>query len=147
MSTENAAPPAAPKPTRLAPIVTLDAKFFWDAADKGEFVGEQCSDCGKLRFPPRPMCPYCHSVKREVVKLSGRGTVYSWILPQHPMPFGFKEPPIVATIELEEGEHYRLVSNLYGVSMDEVKAGMAVEVYFEPTMGNHQVPVFRPARK
>ena len=146
MSTENT-PPAAPKPTRLAPIVTLDAKFFWDAADKGEFVGEQCADCGKLRFPPRPMCPYCHSVKREVVPLSGRGTVYSWILPRHPMPFGFKEAPIVATIELEEGEHYRLVSNLYGVALEDVKAGMPVEVFFEPTMGNHQVPVFRPRAK
>ena len=146
MSTPNEPTPAAPpKPTRLAPIVTLDAKFFWDAADKGEFVGERCADCGKLRFPPRPMCPHCQSVKREVVKLSGRGTVYSWILPRHPMPFGFKEAPIVAVIELEEG--YRLVSNLYEVPFEQVKAGMPVEVFFAPTMGNHQVPVFRPRTK
>jgi hypothetical protein len=27
------------EPTRLAPIMTPDAKFFWDAADRGEFVG------------------------------------------------------------------------------------------------------------
>lgn len=141
----DSAVPAAPKPTRLAPIVTLDAKFFWDAADKGEFVGEKCGDCGKLRFPPRPMCPHCHSVKHEVVQLSGRGTVYSWILPRHPMPFGFKESPIVATVELEEG--YRLVSNLYGVDFKDVQAGLPVEVFFEPTMGNHKVPVFRPRAK
>ena len=145
MSTSEPAAPAAPKPTRLAPIVTLDAKFFWDAADKGEFVGEKCGDCGKLRFPPRPMCPHCHSVKQEVVKLSGRGTVYSWILPRHPMPFGFKEAPIVAVIELEEG--YRLVSNLYGIEFKDVKPGLPVEVFFEPTIGNHQVPVFRPRAK
>jgi uncharacterized OB-fold protein len=140
----DSATPAAPKPTRLAPIVTLDAKFFWDGADQEEFLGEQCADCGKLRFPPRPMCPHCHSVKRNNVKLSGRGTVYSWILPRHPMPFGFKEAPIVATVELEEG--YRLVSNLYGVELKDVKAGMPVEVFFEPTMGNHKVPVFRPRK-
>ena len=137
--------PAAPKPTRLAPIVTLDAKFFWDGADKEEFLGEACADCGKLRFPPRPMCPHCHSVKRNNVKLSGRGKVYSWILPRHPNPFGFKEPPIVATVELEEG--YRLVTNLYGVELADVKVDMPVEVYFEPTMGNHKVPVFRPRAK
>jgi uncharacterized OB-fold protein len=137
-------PAAPPKPTRLAPIVTLDAKFFWDAADRGEFVGEGCADCGKLRFPPRPMCPHCHSVKRDEVKLSGRGTVYTWIQPRHPMPFGFKEAPIVATIELAEG--YRLVSNLYGIALEDVKPGLPVEVFFEPTAGNHKVPVFRPVK-
>jgi uncharacterized protein len=143
--TDSAAAPAPAKPTRLAPIVTLDAKFFWDGADKEQFLGEKCADCGKLRFPPRPMCPHCHSVRREEVKLSGRGTVYSWILPRHPMPFGFKESPIVAVIELEEG--YRLVSNLYGIEFKDVTAGLPVEVFFEPTMGNHQVPVFRPRAK
>ena len=141
----DAAPKPAPKPTRLAPIVTLDAKFFWDAADKSEFVGERCGDCNKFRVPPRPMCPHCHSLKREVAKLSGRGTVYSWIQPRHPVPFGFTEAPIAALIDLEEG--YRLVSNLYDVKLEDVKPGMPVEVFFAPTMNNHQVPVFRPIRK
>ena len=145
MSTNDPAAPAAPKPTRLAPIVTLDAKFFWDGADKEEFLGEQCGDCNKLRFPPRPMCPHCHSVKRNYIKLSGRGKVYSWIIPRHPAPFGFKESPIAATVELEEG--FRLVTNLYGVEFKDVKVDMPVEVFFEPTMGNHKVPVFRPIQK
>ncbi len=131
-----------PKPTRIAPIVTLDAKFFWDAADREEFLGQRCAECQKFRFPPGPMCPHCHSVKREEVKLSGYGTVHGWTIPRHPPPFGFKEAPIVAIIELAEGT--RMVSNLVGVAYDEVRQDMAVEVCFEPTMGNHKVPVFRP---
>jgi uncharacterized OB-fold protein len=141
----DSAPTAPAKPTRLAPIVTLDAKFFWDAADQGQFVGERCAECRQFRFPPRPMCPNCHSVERETVQLSGRGTVYTWIQPRHPTPFGFKEPPIVATVELEEG--YRLVSNLYDIALEEVKPGLPVEVFFAPTAGNHQVPVFRPVKR
>ena len=132
-----------PKPTRLAPIVVLDAKTFWEAADREEFVGERCVDCRKFRFPPRPMCPHCHSLKREDVKLSGRGTVHGWTIPRHPPPFGFKEAPIVAIIQLEEG--IRFVSNLVGVAYDAVHQDMPVEVTFEPTMNNHKVPVFRPA--
>ncbi len=139
------AAPATPKPIRIAPIVTPDAKFFWDAADKEEFVGQRCGDCGKYRFPPRPMCPYCHSVKREEVRLSGYGTVHSWTIPRHPPPFGFREPPIVAVIQLDEG--IRFVSNLVGVALDQVKMDMPVEVTFEPTMNNHKVPVFRPRTK
>lgn len=134
--------PAAPKPTRIAPIVTLDSKFFWEAADRGEFVGQRCGDCGKHRFPPVPMCPHCHSLNTEVVALSGRGKVVSWIKPLHPPAFGFKEPPTVAVIELEEGT--RFVSNIVGIEFDKVRMNLPVEVCFEATMGNHKVPVFRP---
>jgi uncharacterized OB-fold protein len=148
MTTENdtaPAAPAAPKPIRLAPIVTPDAKDFWEAADREEFIGEKCSNCGKFRFPPRPMCPYCHSLKREYVKLSGYGTVHSWTVPRHPPPFGFREAPIVAVIELQEGT--RFVSNVVGVKIEDMKQDMEVEVLFEPTMGNHKVPVFKPRTK
>ena len=132
----------APAPIRLKPIVTLDIKFFWDACDKGELVAERCSSCQQFRFPPRPMCPHCQSLKRDIVKLSGRGSVYSWIRPRHPQPVGFKEPPIVALIDLEEG--FRLVSNLYGIEFEKVTAGLPVEVFFDPTVGGRKVPVFRP---
>lgn len=140
MTTPTTPPPA--KPTRIPPIVTLDAKFFWDAADREEFVGQKCGDCGKFAHPPRPMCPHCHSLNRQIVKLSGRGTVHSWCMPRHPPPFGFREPPIVAVIQLEEG--IRLVSNVVGVKLEEMKNDLPVEVTFEPTMNNHKVPVFRP---
>ncbi|HSV80645.1 MAG TPA: Zn-ribbon domain-containing OB-fold protein [Ramlibacter sp.] len=146
MSTpETPAAPAAPKPTRIPPIVTLDAKSFWEGADQEQFLGQKCGDCGEFRFPPRPMCPKCHSLKREEVQLSGRGTVHSWAIARHPHPFGFKEAPIIAVIELEEGT--RFVSNVVGCGYDEVTQDMPVEVCFEATMNNHKVPVFKPVKK
>ena len=138
----NAEATPAAKPTRLDPIVTPDAQFFWDGADRGELLAQRCTGCSQFHHPPRPMCPDCFSVKQEEVKLSGRGTVYTWIRPHHPAPFGFSEPITVALIDLEEG--IRLVSNLYGVAFEEIKAGLPVEVFFEPTKGGHKVPVFRP---
>ena len=139
MSTEPAAPP---KPTRIAPIVTPDAKSFWEAADREQFVGQKCGDCGIFTFPPRPMCPHCHSLKRLEVPLSGRGTVHAWTVPRHPHPFGFKEAPVVAVIQLEEGT--RMVSNVVGVAPEDMRIDMPVEVMFEDTMNKHKVPVFRP---
>lgn len=133
------------KPTRLKPIITLDAKFFWDHANKEELVCQKCSDCGEFRFPPRPMCPKCHSVERDIVQLSGRGRVVSWIRPRHPTPVGFKEPPTVAIIQLEEG--MRLVSNLVDIAFEDVQADMAVEVLFDATIGNRKVPVFHPVKE
>jgi hypothetical protein len=129
-------------PTRLAPIVTPDAKFFWEAADRGEFVGQRCGACAHYAFPPRPMCPHCHSLERKVVPLSGHGTVQSWTVPRHPPAFGFKEAPIVAVIRLQEGVNF--VSNVVGVKPEDIKIGMPVTVLFEATMDNHKVPVFKP---
>lgn len=138
----NDAEAKANKPIRLAPIVTPDAKFFWDAADRGEFLGEQCGSCERFRFPPRPMCPHCHSLERREIPLSGRGTVYTWIRPLHPPAYGFREPPTVAVIELEEG--IRFVSNVEGIAFENISAGLPVQVAFVETVGNHKVPVFRP---
>ena len=146
MTTETTgAAPAPAKPIRLPPIVTMESKEFWEAADKEQFIGQKCGDCGKFRFPPQPMCAHCHSLKREDVLLSGYGTVHSWCRPMHPPPFGFREPPIVAVIQLQEGT--RFVSNVIGVKIEDIKQDMEVEVCWEDTMNKHKVPVFRPRSK
>jgi hypothetical protein len=129
------------EPTRPAPILTPDNAFFWEAAQRGELVAQRCGACGALQHPPRPMCPRCHSLQREVVRLSGFGEVHSWIIPRHPAPIGFAEAPVVALIQLEEG--LRLVSNVVGVAPGEIRNGLRVEVAFEPTAGGRAVPVFR----
>ncbi|HXY75952.1 MAG TPA: OB-fold domain-containing protein [Steroidobacteraceae bacterium] len=132
----------SPAPIRPDPVFTADAAFFWEGAARGELLGQRCADCKRFAHPPRPMCPHCHSVRREIVKLSGRGAVCSWITPRHPPPVGFTEAPIVALIDLEEG--IRLVSNLVEMAPESVRAGLAVEVRFAPTRGGRAVPVFRP---
>ncbi len=63
-------PHIPPAPTRPDPVFTPDAIFFWEGAARGELLGQRCADCKKITHPPRPMCPACHSVKRETVKLS-----------------------------------------------------------------------------
>lgn len=130
------------KQLRPEPWVTRDSQFFWDAAKQDELVGQCCADCGVLRSPPRPMCPNCHSLKSTAQRLSGRGTVYSWVIPRHPVVPGFEETHIVAVINLEEG--IRFVSNLCDIEYDEVKPDMPVEVFFEDTQGGYRIPLFRP---
>ena len=131
--------------TRPDPIVSRDSAFFWEGAQRGELLAQACATCGALRHPPRPMCPRCHGVERREVRLSGRGVVYSWIVPRHPAPYGFAEPPVVALVELEEG--IRLVSNVVGAAPGEVRQGLPVEVEFAPTRGGKAVPVFRPRKR
>jgi len=127
---------------RPAPWVTRDSAFFWEAAKREELVGQRCAACGKLRQPPRPMCPFCNSVEREEQRLSGRGRVYTWVMPRYPIIPGFEEGRIVAVIDLVEG--IRMVSNLCEIEYDDVTRDMSVEVFFADAQEGYKIPLFRP---
>ncbi len=89
------------------------------------------------------MCPHCHSLEWEAVEASGRGTVYSFVMPRHPpLPF-FEDGYIVVLVELEEG--VRIVSNLVDVEPDDASIGMPVQVRFDSFDGDvRRCPVFVP---
>ncbi len=79
-------------PQRPEPVMTPDSAFFWEAVTRGELLIKQCSVCLKLWHPPRPMCPECHAIAMVPVRMSGRGTVYSWTMPIHRFRSGLPRP-------------------------------------------------------
>ena len=103
---------------RLAPTVGPDTQFFWDGLRDRKLLIQRCTACQALRHPPRPMCPSCNSLDWDTVESSGRGTVHSFVMPQHPQLPLLEYPYIVALVELEEGT--RLVSNLCEVAPGDV---------------------------
>jgi uncharacterized OB-fold protein len=129
-------------PLRPAPILTEDNRMFWDEAAQGRLVAQRCANCGRLRHPPRPMCPHCHSLEYEAMELSGNGTVYSYAVLHHPRHPAFTYPLLTALVDLDEG--IRLVTNLVDIDPAEVRIGMPVQVTFVPAADNTQVPVFAP---
>jgi len=130
---------------RLKPSIGRDTQFFWDGVAAQKLLIQRCSGCGKLRHPPRPMCPHCNSLAWEAIESSGKGEVYSFAMPHHPpLPF-FEYPYIVALVQLEEGT--RIVSNLCGIDPSQVKIGMPVEVFYESFDDGVVLPLFRPTQE
>ncbi|QJB68767.1 Zn-ribbon domain-containing OB-fold protein [Parasphingorhabdus halotolerans] len=128
---------------RPDPIQRIDTAFFWEACERGELVAQKCSACNVLWHPPRPICPTCHSTEKTVEKLSGKGKLLSWVRQVKPAAFGFPESPVAILVKLDEG--IRLVSNLEGSDVDDIRVGMAVRVEFAETSGGKAVPIFRAA--
>ena len=114
---------------------------FWEGVRQHKLLLRRCAGCGTLQHPPTPMCGSCHGLEWVDHEASGRGTVYTWIVSHHPSEPD-ATPRIVALIELEEG--VRLVSNLQGVSPDDVRNDMAVSVTFEELDGGVVLPQFVP---
>jgi uncharacterized OB-fold protein len=128
--------------SRPAPLLTDDNHFYWDAAREGRLVTQKCRRCGRLRHPPRPMCPVCHSLEFEIIDLSGHGVVYSYAILRHPQNPAFDYPVLAALIDLDEG--VRVLSNLVDIDARDIDIGMPVTVEFLPTRDDGAVPVFKP---
>jgi uncharacterized OB-fold protein len=129
--------------TRLAPTTTPDTRVFWDGVRDHKLLIQRCAGCQALRHPPRPMCPGCNSLAWDTIESSGRGEVYSFVMPRHPPFPWFEGTYVVALVALAEG--IRLVSNLCGVDPDDVTIGMPVEVFYEHFDDGLVLPQFRPA--
>ena len=68
----------------LRPQVNRDTAFFWEGTRAGELRVQRCGACGELRHPPGPVCPACHAMQPTYDVVSGRGTVYSYVVHRHP---------------------------------------------------------------
>ena len=130
-----------PTAGRLRPQTTKDTEFFWDAAAAGRLEIQRCEDCGKLRYPPGPACPTCHSLAWAPQEMSGQGHLFSYTVIYHPSAPGFAGPAVVGVIELDEG--VRLVTNLDVDPGEELRIGERFEVFFLDQLEGWSVPQFR----
>lgn len=128
------------------PIPEYDAQEFWEGCNREELRMQRCKACQRFRWLPRPMCPHCHSLEREWVKVSGRGKVYTWTLVTHPVhpAAASKVPYNVVQVQLDEQPDLLLVSNLVDVRNEEIRFDMPVEVVFEELEPGVKLPQFRP---
>jgi uncharacterized protein len=126
----------------LTPIVDDDGAPFWEYAARGELRIQACArqDCGELRFPPRPCCPHCQSFESEWRRMSGKGRIWSYVVPHPPLLPDYAEqaPYGVIVVELAEAPRIRLVGNLVSgpgaplnsVPAERIRIGAKVQVVF-----------------
>ena len=148
-----AAPPdAGNQQSTGTPIPDLNdrqTRPFWQAANKGELVIQQCQSCRTFHHPPVALCADCLSDRLEFTRVSGKGRVYSWaiIRDQRIAAFDSKIPYIVASVELDDAPGITLPSNMPGTSFDAMRHGMPVEVVFEKIADGVSIPQFRSIDK
>lgn len=120
---------------------------YWEAAARRELAIQQCVKCKHFQHMPRPICSQCYSDDLTFTKVSGRGTIFSYTIAEHPVHPALAEklPYNVILVDLDDAPGVRLVSNLVGAGNDAVKIGLPVEVVFEEPMPGTVIPRFKPA--
>ena len=109
-----------PKFTRIA--------AFYDALRKGRLTTTRCAKDG-LAWPPRVVCPQCHSTVLEWTDLPDRGHVYAFSAVLAGAPLGMESdvPFVVGLVDLD-GAPLRLFGRIVGRAWTECRVGMPVEV-------------------
>ena len=137
--------PAGERPDFPLPVPNEDGAPFWEHLRAGALCIQHCTACGRLQHPPRVLCPGCGNAERDWQPMSGRGTVYSFVVTHQAIHPSFEGhlPYVTALVELEEGP--RLMTNLIDIGPDEVVIGMAVEVQLVAVNEEITLPLFRRA--
>lgn len=128
-----------------APVVSPEARPFWEAAAEGRLLLQRCSDCRAVIWYPRGLCPDCSSVRLEWFEGSGRGSVYSYTVVRRggPGPYSEATPYVLAYVELEEGP--RVLTNIVDCDPESIGVGDAVQAVFHPAGEKSALVRFRPA--
>jgi uncharacterized protein len=131
----------------LPDVEDEDSRPFWAAAARGELRIQACAVCGRLRHPPRPMCPECRSLETEWRQLSGRAAIWSFVVVHPPVLPAYAEyaPYPVIVVALDEDPDLRMVGNVVSradapinsVAPASLRIGQAVHVEFVEIDGVH----------
>jgi len=107
-------------------------------------VMPRCEECGRFAFPPTVACLACGGERFAWVEVSGRGKVFSFVVYHRVYNEWFRDkvPYVVAVIELEEGP--RLISNVVGMPVEDVRCELPVQVVFDDVREGVVIPQFAP---
>ena len=121
---------------------------FWEAANEGRLVIQNCGSCDRLQHPPAPACRQCGSADgMEWKPMSGRGKIYNYcVVYDCPVALLQEDQPFnLAVVTLEEDPGIQMYSHLPGTPLDDVPVGAAVKVVFEATANGQMAPDWQVA--
>ena len=128
---------------RPLPEVTPENAHFWRGGETGALMITRCSACGLWIHPTAPICRRCLSRDLAPAAASGKAVVATYTINHQAWAPGLEVPYVVAVVELPEQAGLRLMTNIVGLPVDQVRIGMPVRVIFE----QHEdvwLPLFEP---
>jgi uncharacterized protein len=107
---------------------------YWEGTRAGKLRIQKCNGCGAWQWGPEWICHRCHSFDLGWQDIEGKGVIYSYQRPHHPVHTALTGhgPYIAVLVELPQYGNIRMVGNLLGDPLQPVPIGASVEAVFEP---------------
>ena len=106
---------------------------YWSGLQQGRLLVQRCSHCSRWQFGPEWICHQCHAFDPAWVEVPAVGRIYSWERVWHPVHPALKDrcPYLAVLVELTGAGNVRMVGNLLGDPMQEVRIGAEVVGVYE----------------
>lgn len=106
---------------------------YWQGTRAGKLRIQKCQGCGAWQWGPEWVCHRCHSFDLGWQDIVGRGRIYSYQRPHHPVHAALAGhgPYLIVLVELPDYGGVRMVGNLLGDPRQDVVIGTEVEAVFE----------------
>lgn len=124
------------------PLADNDSQAFWESCKNHAMALQRCAGCKSFRYPPRSLCPHCHSPQAEWTPVSGKGRVYVTLEMCRSYGPAWQEdvPYNISMIELVEG--VRMWSNVTACLPQEVRIGDPVTIVYDNVTDAVTLPRF-----
>jgi scaffold protein (connect acetoacetyl-CoA thiolase and HMG-CoA synthase) len=104
-------------------------RYWREVPNRYRLEAARCSDCGKVTFPARRICPDCRGERSEKIVLTRAGRVVtSTVVRTPPEDLLNQAPYAVAVVETPEGA--RLMTQVVDCDPEQVLPGMEVSLEF-----------------
>ena len=119
-------------------VKTIYDEPMWESIRERRFSLQRCDNCAQYRYPPAPICANCLCMDYSWQKLSGRGTILSWVVFHRQYLAEYKPPYNVVAVQLAEGPI--VISNLVGTEPEGSWIGRGVQLCYEPDAEGNLMP-------
>jgi uncharacterized OB-fold protein len=105
------------------------SRYWREIPQRYRLEAAKCKNCGFVAFPPRLVCPRCHSRAFDTTILANAGKIVTYtIIRVPPQPFSDQAPYAVGIVELDDG--VRLTGQIVDCAFEELKVGLRVKIEF-----------------
>jgi uncharacterized OB-fold protein len=126
--------------SRILPEVSDLNREYFAGLDAHELRLQVCDEDGSYRFPASPVCPLCLSSRFTWTAVSGKATLWSWIVMHQNYFEAFADelPYVVAFVQLDEGP---FIMSTVTDDVDALTIGATLQLSVE-SVGDQPVPKF-----
>ena len=103
---------------------------FYKFMAQGKLMASECSQCGKIHLPARPVCDNCYGTEFTWTEIKGKGKLLTYtIIHVAPPQFQDLAPYTVGIVQLENG--MKLPGMISGTTENALRVGLDVELDFK----------------
>lgn len=107
---------------------------------------QRCTGCGARQHPPEEICHACGAMAFDHDVLAPTGTVVSHTVAHYAVHRALAEhvPYAVVLVALDDAPEVRVIGNLPGTSLEDVRVGLPVEAFWEERTAEDGTTVHLP---